>query len=654
MKYEPSTEKWEFLTTNLPIEVATHAKKNANGYEYNDIKIFLNGENYKSTTDSVFPLCRVNTFNAIVFDKETTVPLRPVSFSEPSDWKNPLICGKQPQRIYNLTNADIMGANRYLDRIIAEMKEGDAILLFSMDSLRYSQWDAEIKTSLANVGISTSTVNALVDGQPSIFLGKKGLGEGEAIAIVDNGTGFPKGRQALTFSGNVSGVYSSAQIKSATIGPAKSWNQMKFNVGDQGLDEISLIVSGINPANQSEILISTSDVEELDLSQINAEQFPYINLRFDLKDNDDQKPVELRNWSVDYTLPAEGILLGEEEPLVTLDEGADYMKSFRFYNYSAVDFLDSLAVNYTFGSTSNGGLSSQTFNIAPLKAGDTATFSATFSTVGKIGENNLNVSVRANEPEQYQVNNTVNLARVAEVIQDETNPVLDVTFDGSYILNGDIVSPNPRIIVKFKDDNPYLFKKDTAGMEILLKSPCEGCDFERVALGSGKVAYQLASETEDFQVDYNPGPLTDGLYQLKVQGRDESGNLSGTEPYTVSFEVVNESTITRFYPYPNPFSTSTRFVFTLTGSEIPDQIKIQIMTVSGRVVREITDIGPIKIGNNISQYAWDGRDEYGDQLANGVYLYKVFVRKGGQEIKNRGTSADRAFKHGFGKMYILR
>ena len=58
---------------------------------------------------------------------------------------------------------------------------------------------------------------------------------------------------------------------------------------------------------------------------------------------------------------------------------------------------------------------------------------------------------------------------------------------------------------------------------------------------------------------------------------------------------------------------------------MPDEIKIQILTVTGRVVREITEdeLGPIQIGRNITEYAWDGTDEFGDRLANGVYLYTV-------------------------------
>jgi flagellar hook assembly protein FlgD len=141
-----------------------------------------------------------------------------------------------------------------------------------------------------------------------------------------------------------------------------------------------------------------------------------------------------------------------------------------------------------------------------------------------------------------------------------------------------------------------------------------------------------------------------------VQGSDVSGNISGVEPYRISFEVINESKITHFYPYPNPFSSHTRFVFTLTGSEIPNQIKIQIMTVTGKVVREITqeELGPIRIGNNISSFAWDGTDEYGDKLANGVYMYRVIVKNNGQDIERRQTAADKAFTKGFGKIYILR
>jgi flagellar hook assembly protein FlgD len=108
--------------------------------------------------------------------------------------------------------------------------------------------------------------------------------------------------------------------------------------------------------------------------------------------------------------------------------------------------------------------------------------------------------------------------------------------------------------------------------------------------------------------------------------------------------------------YPNPFSTSTKFVFTLTGSEIPQYMTIQIMTVKGIVVKEITEqeLGPVHIGTNISQYAWDGRDTYGSLLANGVYFYRVVTKLNTQNLDGMSMSYDKYFKKGFGKLVILR
>ena len=152
------------------------------------------------------------------------------------------------------------------------------------------------------------------------------------------------------------------------------------------------------------------------------------------------------------------------------------------------------------------------------------------------------------------------------------------------------------------------------------------------------------------------GKSEDGKYTLFVQGTDRSGNISGDIDYRVTFEIIHESSITNMMNYPNPFSTSTRFVFTLTGSEEPDDILIQIMTVTGRVVKEINEdeLGPIYIGRNITEFAWDGTDEFGDPLANGVYLYRVKARINDADIKHRDSGADSHFRKDFGKMYLMR
>mgnify|MGYP000218125266 CR=1 FL=1 len=80
------------------------------------------------------------------------------------------------------------------------------------------------------------------------------------------------------------------------------------------------------------------------------------------------------------------------------------------------------------------------------------------------------------------------------------------------------------------------------------------------------------------------------------------------------------------------------------------------MTISQKVIKEINkeDLGNITIGNNISEYSWNATDEFGDRLANGVYLYKVTVRHNGKEVKGFSTAGDGSFKKNIGKLYIMR
>jgi len=244
------------------------------------------------------------------------------------------------------------------------------------------------------------------------------------------------------------------------------------------------------------------------------------------------------------------------------------------------------------------------------------------------------------------------------VEQDKINPVLDITYDGIHILDGDIVSAKPEILVQIKDENQYLLLNDTADFQVYLTTP-DGQEQRIYFYKSGTEQLEFIPATNSknsCKIFYRPVLKVDGKYTLRVKAQDRSKNRSGDVDYTISFEVINKSTITEIMNYPNPFSTSTRFVFTLTGSEIPDVFHIQILTISGKVVKEITkdELGEIHIGRNITEYAWDGTDNFGDQLANGVYFYRVITQINGEAIEKRQTAADSYFKKGFGKMYLMR
>jgi hypothetical protein len=259
---------------------------------------------------------------------------------------------------------------------------------------------------------------------------------------------------------------------------------------------------------------------------------------------------------------------------------------------------------------------------------------------------------------EYSLHNNV-LRYPFYVKRDHLNPLLDVTFDGKHIMDGDIVSPNPEILIEVNDENPYYLIDDTSMIVVYMKREEEFGPPPRVFYGSGKLAFQPATTVDNrARVVFRPGPLEDGVYVLEVQGYDKKGNPAGVVPYSIRFRVINESAISHVVNYPNPFSTSTRFVYTLTGSVLPEVFQIHIYTVSGRLVKviDLVELGEVRIGRNITDYAWDGTDEYGDPLANGVYLYRVVVKMPNDAPIStyKEGDTDRFFKSGWGKMYIMR
>jgi flagellar hook assembly protein FlgD len=71
----------------------------------------------------------------------------------------------------------------------------------------------------------------------------------------------------------------------------------------------------------------------------------------------------------------------------------------------------------------------------------------------------------------------------------------------------------------------------------------------------------------------------------------------------------------------------------------------------------MSELGPIRIGRNITEFKWDGTDQYGNRLANGVYLYRVLTNKNGQSLEKynpQDVNTDMFFNRGYGKMYLMR
>ena len=113
---------------------------------------------------------------------------------------------------------------------------------------------------------------------------------------------------------------------------------------------------------------------------------------------------------------------------------------------------------------------------------------------------------------------------------------------------------------------------------------------------------------------------------LRVFANDGFGNISDSAGFQKRFLVSGETKILNIYNYPNPIiNENTYFTFRLT--QVPDQLKIMVYTIAGRLVKEIVKTSA-ELNIDFNKIFWDTRDEDGDLLGNGTYLYKVIMNAG--------------------------
>ncbi len=151
-------------------------------------------------------------------------------------------------------------------------------------------------------------------------------------------------------------------------------------------------------------------------------------------------------------------------------------------------------------------------------------------------------------------------------------------------------------------------------------------------------------KVDDFragQVKYLYKDLAAGPHTLKFKAWDTYNNSAER---TIEFVVAHteQLALAHVLNYPNPFARSTTFHFDQNREGDDLDVQVQIFTVSGKLVRTLTASVPNSEPHQKS-ITWDGRDEYNDQLARGVYVYRVSVR----------AQRDRATASKFEKLVIL-
>jgi hypothetical protein len=458
-------------------------------------------------------------------------------------------------------------------------------------------------------------------------------------------------------------------ITSPAFGPAKKWNQVIWNgksVEALSNDDEIIDVIGLDHSNNETVLFTLDrNTHNLDISTVDPATYPMMKLKMRNADSVTLSPYQLTDWKIYYEPEPEGALAPNLLKSVkdTLEIGEPFKFEMAFKNVSPHPF-DSLAVKLQILDKNNVAQPIIIARQKPLVSGDTIALRVNIDSKLFSDANTLFLEFNPNndQPEQYHFNNF--LYKNFYVKTDRTNPVLDVTFDGVHILNKDIVSARPHIQIKLKDEAKFLLLNDTALSSVQIRYPDGTVRTHHFDNDTLRFTPATSASDNSAVVDFYPAfteqynPEGDE-YELIVKGKDRSGNKAGETEYRISFTVITKAMISNLLNYPNPFSTSTAFVFTVTGSEIPQNMKIQILTVTGKIVREITrdELGPIHIGRNITEFKWDGTDQFGQKLANGVYLYRFVTSLNGKRMekyKAKNDNTDMYFNNGYGKMYLMR
>ena len=592
-------------------------------------------------------------------NRQTTVVLPTCSSCNNGVYGNTQ-CRIYPYNAFEFMDHDVMNRNNISNFLTNVVPNGFYVLAYSINHLKLP-YENSVLNSFDLIG--ASQFRTIPKNVPYIIFGKKGAAPGTARELVGAAE-----NSIIRLDTTITTNWNDGFIASPVIGPAQSWDSLSWaqhtEDGVITYDSISVRLIGIQ-TDGKEVTLADFNQNQRDIgnlgSYVDAKNFPTIRMIAFLKDDTLHTPPQLERWQVIYT-PVPELAVNPTTTYVINDSasnGEDIVMHLPIQNIGEYPFTDSILVNYWIEDAAHV--------IYPLPSkmkknlfapGETMIDTVKINTLPYKGSNALWVEVNPmnqsrSQAEQYHFNNIIR--NPLYITGDHINPLLDVTFDGLHILNNDLVSAKPMIQIQLKDENQYLALNDTNDFKVFLKTPNSALP-QRIFFGNSMQFTPAVLPNNSCKISYQPELNQDGIYQLLVQAKDKSQNLSGLMDYKINFEVQNESSITQVMNYPNPFSTSTRFVFTLTGSEIPTHFKIQIMTVTGKVVREIFEgeVGPLHIGRNITQFAWDGKDQFGDQLANGVYLYRVLTKINGENIKQKETSADMYFKNGWGKMYLMR
>jgi hypothetical protein len=205
------------------------------------------------------------------------------------------------------------------------------------------------------------------------------------------------------------------------------------------------------------------------------------------------------------------------------------------------------------------------------------------------------------------------------VDSDQAGPEIRAWLNDEKFVNGSIVNQKPALVIKLVDSSGI----NTSGTGI-------GHDITAMLDNNSNQIFNLNNYYEADLDKYGSGyvrfqlpALEPGIHSLKIKVWDVLNNSS---EFILDFIVTNddEFVIDHVLNYPNPFTTKTQFWFEHNKPGQDLFVQIHIFSLSGKVVKTIEKTINTS-GNRSSDIDWDGRDDFGDKIGKGVYVYRLKV-----------------------------
>ncbi len=199
---------------------------------------------------------------------------------------------------------------------------------------------------------------------------------------------------------------------------------------------------------------------------------------------------------------------------------------------------------------------------------------------------------------------------------DTWPPQVDLAVSGERYVPGAYVPTNPQMFFYLSD--PSGIDRRPGHFRIVLDGD---------TIPYSEIAWTDSVETSGDQVALIRPHLSLGDHTVEVYARD---NLGNDTTCVTAFQVEGTFGIDFALNYPNPFNAQTKIVYVLTG-QTDEYVKVKIYTVSGRLIRTLRESERAVI--NYRTLVWDGRDEAGEAVANGVYFGRIVASQGGKQVE---------------------